>query len=173
MDYIRKYFDPGQHRGEGERRRLDDNDTFEWKEGKDETQVHVFAPKVTLAVNIATAARRPLLISGEPGSGKSTLARAVAKVLGAEYFAHVVTSRTQASDLLWTHDALQRLNDATSRDENVRPARYYVEPGALWWAFDPATATNRGVEALPPENQASRRMPLDGKTSDRAVVLVD
>jgi MoxR-like ATPase len=51
------------------------------------------------AVNVAMAARRPLLVTGPPGSGKSSLALAVARHLGWTYVEHVCTSRTELSDL--------------------------------------------------------------------------
>jgi len=168
MNYTRKHFDPSR----GTDVKPADNNTFEWNE-KDGRHTYVFAPRVTLAINIAMATGRPLLISGEPGSGKSTLAKAVAEVLASEYFSHVVTSKTQASDLLWTYDALRRLNDATNQGSTVRTARHYVEPGALWWAFDPKSAAYRGLKELPRELQATRRLPLEGEVPNRAVVLVD
>jgi MoxR-like ATPase len=41
--------------------------------------VYVYAPEIILAVNVALAVGRPLLISGPPGSGKSSLAANVAR----------------------------------------------------------------------------------------------
>src|SRR5262245_10269650 len=97
--------------------------------------VYVFSPDVILAINVALAAGRPLLIAGEPGSGKTRLANAVAKVQQWEFYPKTVTSRTQAADLLWTFDALRRLNDATTpgtQPAALSPQRY-VEPGVVWW----------------------------------------
>jgi len=51
----------------------------------------VYREPVILALNVALATRRPLLISGEPGSGKSTLARSAAAVLGWRYYKHMIT----------------------------------------------------------------------------------
>ena len=49
--------------------------------GQTPEQVHIFESQSILAVNAALAARRPLLVRGEPGIGKSQLARAAAKAL--------------------------------------------------------------------------------------------
>jgi MoxR-like ATPase len=97
-------------------------------------------PEIVLAVNVALATDRPLLLSGRPGSGKSTLARHVASCLEWEYQEETVTSRTQANDLLWRFDALQRLSEASSTNVEVRAEREYVEPGVLWWTFNPDSA---------------------------------
>lgn len=118
--------------------------------------VYVYTDRIVLAVNIALVTNRPLLLRGLPGSGKSSLAHNVARILGRRYYQAVITSRTQARDLLWTFDALHRLRDAQAKEPN-KPLASYVEPGALWWAFDPETASRRGgwkdpkvPDALPP-----------------------
>jgi MoxR-like ATPase len=98
-------------------------------------------PEIALAVNVALATRRPLLLSGRPGTGKSTLARDVASCLAWEYLEETITSRTQANDLLWKFDALERLSDASTPEVRVRKEAYYVEPGVLWWTFDPVSAS--------------------------------
>lgn len=97
-------------------------------------------PEIALAVNVALVTNRPLLLSGRPGSGKSTLARHVASCLGWEYQEDTITSRTQANDLLWRFDALGRLNDASTPGKEVGIEADYVEPGVLWWTFDPFSA---------------------------------
>jgi MoxR-like ATPase len=103
--------------------------------------------RVVLAVNVALAAGRPLLVKGAPGCGKSTLARDVAEELGRTYYEHVVTSRSEARDLIWQFDAVRRLADAQVRakDTELPPLQHYVEPKALWWAIDPSSAARRGV----------------------------
>jgi len=135
--------------------------------------VYVYDPEIVLAVNVALAIRRPLLISGPPGSGKSTLAKFVANVMGRRYYEDVVTARTQARDLQWTFDAIRRLSDAqATRDLG---AAAYVDPGVLWWAFDRDDAR---VRAATTEEQAKEGFrpalePEQGNDGARAVVLID
>jgi MoxR-like ATPase len=147
-----------------------DNIAFEWSDG-DGVDSYVFTPGVRLAVNVALATRRPLLVAGEPGSGKTTLARAVARASGRQSYAHTVTSRTQATDLLWSFDALRRLNDATTQGRNLLPAQHYVEPGAVWWGFDPHSAGERGLHPIQPAH--ARAADPGGSGDAGAVVLVD
>ena len=94
MKFNRKFFNP--------------SDTFSGEErdalgiGDQRSSVkYVFSESIVLAVNVALATDRPLLVAGSPGSGKSSLAEAIAGVLGRRYYEKVVTSRTQANDLLW------------------------------------------------------------------------
>lgn len=101
--------------------------------------VYVFAERIILAVNVALATGRPILVRGATGSGKSTLAPAVAARLGWSYASAVMTSRTSARDLLWQVDQVRRLQDAQlgrlSQDESR-----YLTPGPLFWAFQPELA---------------------------------
>ena len=78
-------------------------------------QVHVFDRASIDALNAALAARRPLLVRGEPGIGKSQLARAAAKTLGRAYVQLVVDARTESRELLWQFDAVTRLAEAKLR----------------------------------------------------------
>jgi MoxR-like ATPase len=126
--------------------------------------------RIELAVNLALATGRPLLVRGRPGTGKSSLARAVADRLEWRYYEHVVSSRTQARDLLWSFDAVKRLSDAqVSRagGADLPPDAAYITPGVLWWAFDRAQAAVRGASGVPPLKDPS------GRDSARAVVLID
>jgi MoxR-like ATPase len=110
---------------------------------------YVYQPEITLAVNVALATGRPLLISGPSGCGKSTLAKDVAEVLGWEFESEVITSRTEASDLLYRVDYLQQLRDTHI---GLAPREDYVTPGVLWRAFDPAgsrTKTSTVLAAAP------------------------
>ncbi|WP_165982654.1 AAA family ATPase [Dankookia rubra] len=102
---------------------------------------YIFDEDATLAVNIALATGRPILVRGPSGVGKSALARAVARQLGWSYVQAVVTSRTQARDLLWQVDQLRRLQDAQLNRLSADEAPY-VTPGPLFWAFDPVAARN-------------------------------
>lgn len=125
--------------------------------------VYVYTESIVLAVNVALAAGRPLLVRGPSGGGKSTLAKHAARVLGWRYYEGVITSRTQAQDLLWEIDHLRRLQDAQRGHLESRLAPY-LQPGPLWWAFDRESALAYG---RPDPNQNP-----DAK-HDRAVVLLD
>lgn len=138
-------------------------------------EVYVYEPEIVLAVNVALATGRPLLLYGPPGSGKSSLAPHVARCLGRRYHAAVVTSRTQARDLLYRFDSVRRLGDAqTDQGINPNPAAY-VEPGVLWWAFDRQSARRRGTEGTEGLGVPDAVEPNQAGQPDRdeAVVLVD
>lgn len=127
-------------------------------------QVHVFDQCEIDAIDAALAARRPLLVRGEPGIGKSQLARAAAVDLERAYVQHVVDSRTESRDLLWHFDAVARLADAQlkgalreaneeCRDELHRElaVENYLHPRALWWAFDWESARKQAIKARRPD----------------------
>jgi MoxR-like ATPase len=166
MEYERKYFDPHGAGGTV----LEDG-AVAFRTPADD--VYVYRDRIVLAVNVALATGRPLLIAGEPGSGKSTLARNVAAVLGWWYYKAMITSRTQANDLLWTFDALRRLNDAYDPNATLRSKQHYIEPGTLWWAFDPATAEQRGTQQLLEAEARARNPGTLGDSDYAAVVLLD
>jgi MoxR-like ATPase len=172
MEFRRVYFDPAAKGG------VPKEDGVSFRSGDGPDDVYVFSHPAILALNVALATGRPLLVSGEPGSGKTSLARHCASVLGWWYYERVVTSRTQASDLLWSFDALRRLNDATLQGQTLLPPRHYVDPGPLWWAFDPETAAQRGTLPLSPTDDGGIEVrdpgvaPADG-AAGRAVVLLD
>ncbi|HEV7681694.1 MAG TPA: MoxR family ATPase [Pyrinomonadaceae bacterium] len=140
--------------------------------------VYVYNDKIELAVNVALATRRPMLLRGPSGSGKSSLARNIARRLHWWYYEQVITSRTQARDLQWSFDTLRRLSDAQAKQLNNN-TNVYIEPGILWWAFDPTTAEKRGQKnaasdalkaknpGVPPENRATN------ERDTGAVVLLD
>ncbi len=166
MEFEPVHFNPLQRQGG---RQLDDG-TVAFRASDEPGDIYLYAPRVILALNVALATGRPLLIYGEPGSGKTTLAWNASRVLGWRYYKRMITSRTQASDLLWTFDALSRLNDATAGE--LRSREQYVEPGTLWWAFHPETAEHRGTRApLAPADRAQN--PWQGEASEQAVVLID
>lgn len=133
--------------------------------------IYVYRPEIVLAVNVALATGRPLLLRGPSGSGKSSLARHVSRVQGWRYYEEVVTSRTQARDLMWKFDTLRRLNDSQIADRDVQPDAAYVEPGVLWWAFDRQLAKRRGA---PDDARVPNATdPREGPDVDGSVVLLD
>jgi MoxR-like ATPase len=101
-----------------------------------ESNVYVFDDKqVILAVNVAMATGRPLLVFGPPGCGKSSLGPNIAGVLGWRWQLEAVSARTEPEDLLWRFDAIHRLNDAQGSVLQEDPMTYY-KPGLLWNAFE-------------------------------------
>lgn len=142
--------------------------------------VYLLDDEVRLAVDVALATGRPLLVQGEPGSGKSSLAAYIARNLGWRYYEHVVTSRTTARDVLWTFDNVRKLADASALHglgasglDDVN----YVEPGVLWWALDRESAVRRGrptTDTRPTRPVVELNVEInDGRSPDHAVVLLD
>ena len=95
---------------------------------------YVFSDEIVLAVDVALATDRPLLVSGSPGAGKSRLADAIAVVQGWNLLGVTVTSRTRLESLTAEVDQLRRLNDAQARtsESELRPDAYYLKPGIFW-----------------------------------------
>jgi MoxR-like ATPase len=124
-------------------------------------QVYIYDDDLTLVVNVAMVTGRPLLLRGPSGSGKSSVARHVARVLKRRYYEDVVSSTTQARDLLWKFDTVAQLADATA-GKDLKPEEYVI-PGILWWAFDNAGAAR----------ETRRTDPAIGGESDGSVVLLD
>lgn len=121
-------------------------------------KLYRYTPEIKLAVNVALATGRPLLVLGATGCGKSCLAFNLARLMRRRYYEFVVTSRSQARDLFYRFDAVRRLGDSqlrnlappasettTNSGELVWRSQYpYVEPGPLWWCLDRRTAERRG-----------------------------
>lgn len=132
------------------------------------------ADPLWLAVRIAKITGRPLLLRGDPGTGKSSLAAKVAKDETWRYYEHNVTARTEVTDLLWTFDAVRKLAKASSIDTTPLDDHEFVEPGALWWAFNRNQARRRGRadetndEADEPSADLNK-----GRSDNGAVVLID
>jgi len=139
--------------------------------------VYVMSDEIGLAVRVAEATGRPLLLRGEPGSGKSSLAAFIARQRRWRYYEHVVTSRTQARDLLWTFDSVRRLADAEALKDGAALNDYdYVEPGALWWAFARGSAQRRGAPDGAPLARSAVEPTArtnEGRSAEHAVVLID
>ncbi|MFE2865184.1 AAA family ATPase [Embleya sp. NPDC059259] len=124
--------------------------------------------RIVLAVNVALATRRPLLVLGPPGSGKSTLAPNVARHLGRVCHTEVITARTEPEDLLWRFDALRRLNDAQIHKVAPTIGAYCVQ-GVLWKAFDPYRTVPRRAGERPVEPAYGRHT----GPAPQSVVLID
>jgi len=142
-------------------------------------RIYDYDAALKLAVEVALTTGRPLLLRGEPGSGKSSLAAFVARNLGWRYYEHVVTSATRAEDLLWRYDAIRRLSDAQVRRAGDPPLNDhdYIEPGVLWWVFNPDSARRRGAPANDPPPAKPAEEPNAELNAERreghAVVLID
>jgi MoxR-like ATPase len=139
--------------------------------------VYIFNDHIRLAVRVALASGRPLLLRGPSGWGKSSLAAATSKYLGWNYHETVISSRTQARDLQWEVDLLLRLSDAQAKKLND-DWKLYVKPRVLWWAFDPAGAARQQslyqrhkISAEPGTETRAAGSGFD--PSQRAVVLID
>lgn len=131
--------------------RLPDDRVLSKRKG---VEPYVFSDEMVIAVDVALATNRPLLVSGNPGSGKSRLAEAIAAVQGWNLLGKTMTSRTRLESLTVEVDQLRRLNDAQARGEDaeLKPDAYYLNPGMFWWAFRPDTARRRGM----PQQQAEK-----------------
>jgi MoxR-like ATPase len=158
-------FEPGAHRPFDEERASRVGD-MTWGEPVS----YVFEDATTVAINVALATGRPLLLRGHPGTGKTSLAASVARQLEWRYYSITVTSGTSGRDFLWSFDAVARLADAEASDGGLRSERAYVTPGPLWWAFDRASAMRRGE--LDPVTLSPIEDPAEG-LSERAVILID
>jgi len=169
MQFTRKHFDPAT----APAAIVEPDGQVTCRLGDGPGGMYVYSPQIILAVNLALSTNRPLIISGEPGSGKTTLAINAARILERWFFKETVTSRTRAEDLLWRFDTLRRLNDAQSRNRAaLLPRQHYVEPGTLWWAFDPTSAAARGRQSAVDAAEYAKNPGLAGR-DDRAVVLLD
>lgn len=140
---------------------------------------YIFNDTITIAVDVALATGRPLLVSGNPGTGKSRLADAIAEVQGWNLLRTTLTSRTRAASLTADVDQLRRLNDAQARDgkSSLKPDNFYLNPGIFWWAFSPETAARRGL-SLQQAGEMKIGLPYPGTQRDigkftDTVLLID
>jgi MoxR-like ATPase len=131
--------------------------------------VYVYTDEIELAINVALATGRPILLRGFSGSGKSSLAKNVAIRMARRYYEEVITSKTQHADLECKFDFLRRFRD--SQTNSLKSDADYLEPRALWWAFDPRTAERRGLE--PPNEPLEPASDPSELSGSLAVVLID
>jgi MoxR-like ATPase len=141
--------------------------------------VHIFDQDSAYALAAAEAARRPLLVRGEPGTGKSQLARAAAVARQRLFLSVVVNARTTAQDLQWQFDAVGRLGEAQllaqAQDPRLRQylhPRRFLSPGPLWWALDWHSAQAQWQECTSPLEPVPS--PPEGwQPAHGSVVLID
>lgn len=113
-----------------------------------EAAYHRWSLRELDALALAYAARRPLLVRGEPGSGKSQLARAAAAVMrAAAPWVQVIHPRFEPRDLLYRYDTIRRLADANTPGSSIDDVRY-VQPGVLWRAWADAAESRPAVVLL-------------------------
>lgn len=152
--------------------------------------VHIFDEDSVYAVNAALASGRPLLVRGEPGVGKSQLAQAVAEKLNRVFLPFAVDIQTEAKDLLWRLDSIERLakaqiagtltlpsaqsaskGGASEQDKTLHAQlalSKFLHPGPLWWAFDWDDAMRQV-----PEAQCCKPSFKEGTEKNGCVVLID
>jgi MoxR-like ATPase len=134
-----------------------------------------FDDDVVAAIDVALELGRPLLVSGEPGVGKTELGYAVAHALKIQsLFLHSVKSTSDASELFYTYDALQRLRDAQLRtgttEDPPRDVGDYVEFQAMGRAILNAHPRSAIAPMLRGKHQSEWK--ADALPS-RSVVVID
>jgi len=151
-----------------------------------------YTPEIKLAVRVALAVGRPMLIFGPSGCGKSSLVFNLARLLRRRYYEFVVSSRSEARDLYYRFDAVRRLGEAqlgaagaVEGHGNWGSSYPFIEPGSLWWVYSPSSARTRGsngeVPNLRPAVDSGRWPPDYGDASDQnefgvappAILLID
>jgi MoxR-like ATPase len=134
--------------------------------------MYVCDETIIRAINVAGVTGRPLLVDGPSGCGKSSLARYVAWFMNWRMLFFPVTSRTQATDLLYIVDQLARLQDAQAK--KLRDIGEYIRPGVLWEAFDPEGAKLRKGSKQTESDVSSESLVLPARGAKKgAVVLID
>lgn len=141
---------------------------------------HQFDEKSIWAIRAAVAARRPLLVRGEPGSGKSQLARAAAHIMRRAFIFEVIHAGSQGRDLQYYYDTVARLGEAQTLPvsgnagmeikKKLDPT-HFITPGALWWAFN----WDHAHAQFERSNQAVRRpvRPAGWQPEKGTVLLID
>ena len=125
---------------------------------------------IVRAVNVAGATGRPLLIDGPSGCGKSSLAYYIAWAMRWPLHSISITSRTQATDLMYTVDQLKRLQDAQAKE--LKEIENYIRPGVLWKGFDPEGAKQVTASSVPKPEATANGAKLPQPNSG-AVILID
>ena len=137
-----------------------------------------YSPELLLAIRVAMSIGRPLLLFGPSGCGKSSLAPNLARRLGRRFYEFVVNSRSEAKDLFYRFDAIRRLGEAqlgSAGSGEWRSARAFVEPGPLWWVYNPQSAAKRGADestGSPPLARDPGIWPEEARTDTPAAVLL-
>jgi MoxR-like ATPase len=133
------------------------------------------------ALQLARVRPRPLLVVGEAGVGKSQLAQALAEHWQVPCLKFVVQSTTEAEELMWRFDAVQRLAEAQvlgasgCQPDDVADKlklQRFVQPGVLWWASNWADAVKH-VQDHGVQNAAQPESPKDWTPDKGCVVLID
>jgi MoxR-like ATPase len=119
-----------------------------WEEG-----FHLFDQESALAVEMALAAGRPLLVRGESGSGKSQLARAAAQELNRRFIGEVITSASEGQSLLWHYDPVARFHEAQMMAAEAAAKALRQED----WEEEEQLDLEEPPPALPQSDAASRR----------------
>jgi len=152
-------------------------------DGTRDIDPYLFPEAAVIAVDVALATRRPLLVAGPPGCGKSRLAEAMAAVLGWNFLGKTMTSRTRLEELTVEVDHLRRLHDAhraaRPNSGDLKPDEAYYNPGVFWWAFDRESAARRGLSAADAATHELLALPFPGTERPAAtppqhtVLLID
>ena len=122
------------------------------------TVEYVADDDLKVAVNVAMALEKPLLIKGEPGTGKTMLAKAVSDALGMDLLIWSIKSTTKAQDGLYIYDTVQRLYDSQFGEGNVADIKQYIKLGKLGEAF---TADKQVVLLIDEIDKADLEFPND------------
>jgi len=105
------------------------------KDDIDECPYHATDDEIEI-VNASLYLRRPILITGDPGVGKSALAYAIACELGLGDVLHWhINSKSTVENGLYSYDAIARLQDTQSGDEQAKDIKNYVKLNPLGIAF--------------------------------------